>query len=39
MIETQPLAGRAAMVRFLCLPEAAYITGQTSHVNGGGYLP
>ncbi len=29
----------AAMVRFLCLPEAAYITGQTIHVNGGGYLP
>jgi 3-oxoacyl-[acyl-carrier protein] reductase len=29
----------AAMVRFLCLPESAYITGQTIHVNGGGYLP
>ncbi len=40
------LAGRkgrpeevAATVRFLCLPEAAYITGQTIHVNGGSYLP
>lgn len=29
----------AAMVRFLCLPEAAYITGQTIHVSGGAYLP
>ena len=28
----------AAMVRFLCQPEAAYITGQTIHVNGGMYL-
>jgi len=29
----------AALVRFLCLPEAAYITGQTIHVSGGAYLP
>ena len=28
----------AAMVRYLCLPEASYITGQTIHVNGGAYL-
>ncbi len=28
----------ASMVRYLCLPEAAYITGQTLHVNGGLYL-
>ena len=28
----------AAMVRYLCLPEAAYITGQTIHVNGGMYM-
>jgi len=28
----------AAMVRHLCRPEAAYITGQTIHVNGGLYL-
>jgi 3-oxoacyl-[acyl-carrier protein] reductase len=28
----------AAMVRFLCGPEARYITGQTIHVNGGAYL-
>jgi len=26
------------MVRYLCLPEAAYITGQIMHVNGGMYL-
>ena len=25
----------ASMVHFLCLPDAAYITGQTMHVNGG----
>ena len=29
----------AAMVRMLCGPDARYITGQTIHVNGGGYLP
>jgi len=29
----------AAMVAMLCRPEAAYTTGQTIHVNGGGYLP
>jgi len=28
----------ASMVRYLCLPEAAYITGQTIHVNGGMYM-
>jgi len=28
----------AAMVRMLCGPDARYITGQTIHVNGGGYL-
>jgi 3-oxoacyl-[acyl-carrier protein] reductase len=28
----------AAMVRFLCGPQARYITGQTIHVNGGAYL-
>lgn len=28
----------AATVRFLCQPEAAYITGQTIHVNGGLYF-
>lgn len=27
----------ASMVRYFCLPEAAYITGQISHVNGGVY--
>jgi 3-oxoacyl-[acyl-carrier protein] reductase len=29
----------AAMVALLCGPAGAYITGQTIHVNGGGYLP
>ncbi len=29
----------AAMVRHLCLPEGAYITGQTIHVNGGVWMP
>lgn len=29
----------AAMVRMLCGPDARYITGQTIHVNGGGYMP
>jgi 3-oxoacyl-[acyl-carrier protein] reductase len=40
-----PLAGRrgepgevAAVVRFLCGPGARYITGQSLHVNGGGYM-
>ncbi len=28
----------AAMVRFLCGPQARYITGQTIHVNGGAYF-
>src|SRR5262245_6606316 len=28
----------AAMVRFLCGPQARYITGQTFHVNGGAFL-
>jgi acetoacetyl-CoA reductase len=29
----------AAVVAFLCSDDAAYITGQTIHVNGGWYLP
>lgn len=29
----------AGMVHYLCLPESAYVTGQTMHVNGGRYLP
>lgn len=28
----------ASMVRYLCLPESAYVTGQIMHVNGGMYL-
>jgi 3-oxoacyl-[acyl-carrier protein] reductase len=28
----------AAAVRFLAGPGARYITGQTLHINGGGYL-
>jgi 3-oxoacyl-[acyl-carrier protein] reductase len=28
----------AAMVRFLCGPQARYITGQTIHVNGGAFM-
>jgi 3-oxoacyl-[acyl-carrier protein] reductase len=26
-------------VRMLCGPDARYITGQTVHVNGGGFMP
>ncbi len=29
----------AAVVRMLCGPDARYITGQSIHVNGGGYMP
>ena len=29
----------AAMVRMLCGPDARYVTGQSIHVNGGGFLP
>jgi 3-oxoacyl-[acyl-carrier protein] reductase len=29
----------AAVVATLCRPECGYVTGQTIHVNGGGYLP
>jgi len=29
----------ATIVRMLCGPEARYITGQSIHVNGGGYMP
>ena len=29
----------AAAVRYLCGPDAGYVTGQTLHVNGGRYLP
>jgi 3-oxoacyl-[acyl-carrier protein] reductase len=28
----------ARVVRFLCQPEASFITGQTLHINGGQYL-
>ena len=41
-----PPAGRrampeeiASMVRFLCGPDARYVTGQSLHVNGGGLMP
>lgn len=41
-----PIVGRlgepaevAAMVRMLCGPGARYITGQSIHVNGGGFMP
>jgi len=27
------------MVRMLCGPDARYITGQSIHVNGGGFMP
>jgi 3-oxoacyl-[acyl-carrier protein] reductase len=43
--ERAPLSGRrghpqevAALVRFLCGPDARYITGQTLHANGGLFL-
>jgi len=43
---TLPPAGRrgepeeiAAMVRMLCGPDARYITGQSIHLNGGGFMP
>ena len=29
----------ASMVRFLCGPQARYVTGQVIHVNGGWYMP
>ena len=29
----------AAMVRMLCGPDARYLTGQTIHIHGGGWLP
>lgn len=29
----------AAVVRFLCSEEAAFVNGQTIHVNGGAYMP
>jgi 3-oxoacyl-[acyl-carrier protein] reductase len=29
----------AAMVRMLCGPDARYVTGQSIHVNGGGFMP
>ncbi|HEX6003578.1 MAG TPA: 3-oxoacyl-ACP reductase FabG [Burkholderiales bacterium] len=29
----------AAMVRMLCGPDARYITGQSLHLNGGGFMP
>ncbi len=32
------MAEIAAMVRYLCRPEGAYVTGQVMHVNGGMYM-
>jgi 3-oxoacyl-[acyl-carrier protein] reductase len=29
----------AEMIRFLCLPQSSFITGQTLHVSGGVYMP
>jgi 3-oxoacyl-[acyl-carrier protein] reductase len=29
----------ASAVRFVCLPDSAFLTGQTIHVNGGQFLP
>jgi 3-oxoacyl-[acyl-carrier protein] reductase len=29
----------AQMIRFLCLPQSSFITGQTLHVSGGVYMP
>ena len=29
----------AAMVRMLCGPDSRYVTGQSIHVNGGGFMP
>ena len=44
--QTVPPIGRrgepeeiAAMVRMLCGPDARYITGQSIHLNGGGFMP
>jgi 3-oxoacyl-[acyl-carrier protein] reductase len=28
----------AALVRMLCGPDARYITGQSIHINGGGFM-
>ena len=42
---TMPLGRRgtaqevAALVRYLCGPQARYITGQSLHVNGGAFMP
>ncbi len=45
-VNSVPLVGRrgypeevAAMVRLLCGPDARYITGQSIHINGGGFMP
>ena len=29
----------ASMVRYLCGPQARYITGQSLHLNGGSFMP